>query len=68
MPNIAKYSKFITAVAGVAVEYLTAHHVATTWVSLIVAVATALGVYVVPNVTKPAAPPAEPSGGLPPVT
>jgi hypothetical protein len=49
MKSLAKYAKSITAAIGVAATVLTALNVHTTWVAAVVAAATALGVYAVPN-------------------
>lgn len=55
MPQLAEYGKFIAAIAGVTVEYLTAHYANASWLSIVVAAASALGVFAVPNATKPPA-------------
>lgn len=47
--NLGRYSKFVTAVIGQALTYLTLFEGTNHWVSLVVAVASALGVYAVPN-------------------
>lgn len=49
MFGLAKYSKAITAAIGAAATVATALNVNTSWISVAIAVATALGVYVVPN-------------------
>lgn len=49
--NIARYRKFLVALAGALAVILTAGDVVETadWVEAVLAVLTALGVYVVPN-------------------
>ena len=52
MPNLGPYSKAVTAVIGLALEFAVQHYASNPWVATAVAIAAALGVYVVPN-TKP---------------
>lgn len=54
--RISRYSKAITAVAGQALTFTTLYYGTNHWVSAAVAVASALGVYAVPN-SSPKAPP-----------
>lgn len=49
MFGLAKYAKAITAAVGVAATVATALNVNTSWISVVIAIATALGVYTVPN-------------------
>ncbi len=49
MKNLAKYAKSIVAALGVAATALTAMNIHATWVTAVVAAATALGVYGVKN-------------------
>jgi hypothetical protein len=55
LSNAGKYAKAITAVAGQALTYAALYYGTNHWVALAVALASALGVYAVPNV-KPSAP------------
>lgn len=58
----AQYAKFITAAVGLALQFaLWKYGGGNQWVTLAVAVASALGVYAVPNADKPT-PPAPPAG------
>jgi len=50
----AQYSKFIVAAVGVAATVVTQMNVQASWVPILIAVATALGVYGVPNARKAA--------------
>ena len=54
MKNLGAYSKFITAVIGQVITYITLYYHGEHWVAIVIAVAAALGVYAVPN-SKPAA-------------
>ena len=68
MPNLGRYSKSVTAVIGQALTYATLYYGGNHYVAAAVAVASALGVYAVPNqgpnVPKEPSPhpPAEPTG------
>ena len=60
--NLGRYAKFITAIVGQAIAYASLYWGAgpdAKYVTIAVAVASALGVYAVPNQPKPA-PPAVP--------
>jgi len=57
MSKLAPYSKAVAAVIGQALAYATLYYGSNHWVALAVAVASALGVYAVPNQPKPPAPP-----------
>ncbi len=48
--TLSKYNKFIVAVVGLVVSYLAQHYGASAVVKDVVLIATALGVYQVPNV------------------
>lgn len=50
--KLGAYSKAFTAVAGQALTYAALYYGTNHWVALAVAIASALGVYAVPN-TKP---------------
>jgi len=50
--NLGQYSKFFTGIAGQALTYATLYYGTNHYVALAVAIASALGVYAVPN-TKP---------------
>jgi hypothetical protein len=56
--NLGSYAKFITAAIGQVITFLSLYYHGEHWVSVVIAVAAALGVYAVPN-TKPAETPAE---------
>ena len=56
MPNLGPYSKTVTAVIGQALAYASLYYGTNHWVSVAVAVASALGVYAVPN-NSPKEPP-----------
>jgi hypothetical protein len=65
----AQYAKFLTAVAGNVVVYLQWKYGASgaEWLPIVLAAASALGVYAVPNAPKPAAPaPAPAPAAAPP--
>lgn len=47
--NLAQYSKFLTGIAGQALTYATLYYGTNHYVALAVAIASALGVYAVPN-------------------
>ena len=66
MPNFGPYSKFFTGVIGQALTYATLYYGGNRYVAAAVAVASALGVYAVPNSAPkaPAQPPAEPPTGM----
>lgn len=49
MKTIAQYAKAAIAALGLAASVLTALNVHAPWVSAVIAAATALGVYAVPN-------------------
>lgn len=51
--SIAPYLKAVTAVIGLALTYLTQYYGTNHWVVLAIAIASALGVYAVPNSAKP---------------
>jgi len=55
-----QYAKFLTAIAGNVLVYLQWKYGASgaTWLPIVLAAASALGVYAIPNAPKPA-PPAE---------
>lgn len=56
--GLGQYAKFFTAVAGQALAYVQYKYGGSNqWVDLAIAVAAALGVYAVPNASKPPAPP-----------
>lgn len=59
MKSIGAYSKAITAIAGQALTYASLYYGTNHWVALAVAIASALGVYAVPNV-KQEVPPVNP--------
>jgi hypothetical protein len=54
---LGPYSKTVAAVAGQALAYATLYYGGNHWVAAAVAVASALGVYAVPNAAKPPSPP-----------
>ena len=56
MPKLGPYSKFVTALIGIAVTYAAQYYGTNSWVAAAVAAASALGVYAVPN-SKPPVPP-----------
>jgi hypothetical protein len=60
--NLGPYSKFVTALIGIAVTYAAQYYGTNPWVAAAVAVASALGVYAVPNQEKPQPPPSSPGG------
>ena len=49
LAGIGRYWKTITAAVGVAASVVTALNIHATWVPVLLAAATALGVYAVPN-------------------
>lgn len=53
--NLGAYSKFITAIIGVALTYAAQYYGTNHWVAAAIAVASMIGVYAVPN-TAPKAP------------
>ena len=55
--NLGPYSKFITGIIGQALTYAVLHYGGNQWVAIAVAVASALGIYAVPNAPKDAPPP-----------
>ena len=55
--NLGPYSKTVTAVVGQALAYATLYYGHNHWVAAAVAVASALGVYAVPNSSSPKEPP-----------
>ena len=55
--NLGPYSKAVAAFVGVALTYATQYYGTNHWVSAAVAVASALGVYAVPNSSPPKPPP-----------
>ena len=55
--NLGPYSKFITVIIGQALTYAVLHYGGNQWVAIAVAVASALGIYAVPNAPKDAPPP-----------
>ena len=63
MPNLGRYSKSVTAVIGQALTYATLYYGGNHYVAAALAVASALGVWAVPN-TAPKAPSAEPPTGM----
>jgi len=62
--NLGPYSKAITAIIGQAISFATLYYGTNHWVSAAVAVASALGVYAVPNAPKPDAPKSDPPLGM----
>ena len=69
MPSLGPYSKAVTAVIGQALAYATLYYGHNHWVAAAVAIASAAGVYAVPNqVPNPpkaqAPPPAGPPTGM----
>jgi hypothetical protein len=62
--NFGPYGKFVTGIVGQALTYATLYYGGNKYVAAAVAVASALGVYAVPNAAPkaPAQPPAEPTG------
>jgi hypothetical protein len=62
--NLGPYSKFLTAVIGQVLTYATLYYGTNHWVSVAVAIASALGVYAVPNSPKPDAPKSDPPLGM----
>ena len=57
MFKFGPYSKTIAAVIGQALAYATLYYGTNKWVAAAVAVASALGVYAVPNSSPPKPPP-----------
>jgi hypothetical protein len=55
--HLGPYSKAVTAVIGQALAYCTLYYGGNHWVAAAVAVASALGVYAVPNQTPKGPPP-----------
>ena len=55
--SLGRYSKAITAIVGQALTYATLYYGGNHWVATAVAVASAAGVYAVPNQPKPPPPP-----------
>ena len=55
--SLGPYSKFLTALIGVALTYATQYYGTNHWVAAAVAAASALGVYAVPNSSPPKPPP-----------
>lgn len=53
--SLGQYSKAITAIIGQALAFATLYYGTNHWVCLAVAIASALGVYAVPNAQPPAA-------------
>jgi hypothetical protein len=53
LANLGQYSKFLTGIAGQALTYATLYYGTNHYVALAVAVASALGIYAVPNTSKP---------------
>lgn len=53
--NLGPYSKFITSILGLALTYAVQYYGQNHWVAIAVAIASALGVYAVPN-SSPKAP------------
>ena len=64
--NLGTYSKFVTGIVGQALTYATLYYGGNRYVAAAVAVASALGVWAVPNAAPkvPVLPPAEPPTGL----
>ena len=63
--NFGPYGKFVTGVVGQALTYATLYYGGNKYVAAAVAVASALGVYAVPNAPNgQAPPPAEPPTGM----
>jgi len=62
--SLGTYGKFITAIVGQALTYVTAHYAGQPWIAIVVAAAAALGVYAVPNSAPkpPTLPPVPPAG------
>lgn len=54
--NLGRYGKAITAVVGQIMTYLSLYEGTNHWVVLVIAAASALGVYAVPNTPKTAGP------------
>jgi hypothetical protein len=54
--KLGAYSKFITGIVGQALTFATLYYHGNHWVALAVAVASALGVYAVPNTPRTAEP------------
>ena len=52
---LGQYSKFITGIAGQALTYATLYYGTNHYVALAVAVASALGIYAIPNSKPPVA-------------
>jgi len=52
MPSLGRYSKSAAAVIGQALTFASLYYGGNHWVSAAIAVASALGVYAVPNVPK----------------
>ena len=57
MPNFGPYSKFITGIVGQALTYATLYYGGNKYVAAAVAIASALGIYAVPNSGSPKEPP-----------
>ena len=55
--NLGPYSKAVTAIIGQALAYATLYYGGNKWVAAAVAIASALGVYAVPNSPKAPPPP-----------
>lgn len=47
--TLSQFNKLLVAVAGGVITYLTIHYAGASWLSTVTLVATALGVYQVPN-------------------
>ena len=67
--NFGPYSKFITGIVGQALTYATLYYGGNHYVAAAIAVASALGVYAVPNAgantpKDPALPPLDPPTGM----
>jgi hypothetical protein len=63
MLNLGRYSKFVTGIVGQALTYATLYYGGNHYVAAAVAIASALGIYAVPNAPKAEVrPPAEPTG------
>ena len=56
--NLGPYSKFVTGIVGQALTYATLYYGGNKYVAMAIAVASALGVYAVPN-SSPPKPPAQ---------
>ena len=53
LANLGQYSKFLTGIAGQALTYATLYYGTNHYVALAVAIASALGVYAIPNAKPP---------------